>query len=78
MPSNDVPSERERIAAEIRAELAERRMTQREVAALIGMSQPVLQLRLVGKRPFRAEELAKLAEVLDVPVARFYGEASAA
>lgn len=66
---------RESIAAEVRAELARQRKSQREVAEAIGMEQPNLQLRLAGKRPFRAEELAALAEVFGVPVGRFYGEA---
>ena len=55
---NDV---RAMIAAEVRAELARQRKTQREAAAALDMTQPALQLRLSGQRAFRAEELAVLA-----------------
>jgi transcriptional regulator with XRE-family HTH domain len=70
------PNVRESIAAEVRAELARQRRSQRDVAEAIGMEQPNLQLRLAGKRPFRAEELAALAEHLGVSVGQFYGETS--
>lgn len=62
---------RDAIAAEVRAELARQNKTQRDVAEAIDMAQPVVSLRLQGKRSWRAEELARLAEWLDVPVSRF-------
>jgi transcriptional regulator with XRE-family HTH domain len=64
-------TERDRIAAEVRAELARQGKTQREVGDLIGMTQQSLGLRLAGTRSFRAEEITKLAEVLGVPASRF-------
>lgn len=65
---------REQIAAEVRAELARQRLTQRQVAQILDMKQPAVQLRLAGTRPFRAEELVKLAGALSVPVSRFVPE----
>lgn len=62
---------REQIAAEVRAEIARRRLTQRQVAEILDMTQPALQLRLVGTRPFRAEELVKLADSLGIPASQF-------
>ncbi len=62
---------REHIASEVRAELARQQITQRDLAAVLGMTQPALQLRLVGKRSFRGEELAKIATHLGVPATRF-------
>lgn len=62
---------REQIAAEVRAELARQQVTQRDLAAVLDMTQPALQLRLVGKRSFRGEELAKIAAYLGVPVTGF-------
>ncbi len=67
-------SDRERIAAEVRAELARQQKTQRDVAEILGLPQPVVSLRLQGKRAFRAEELGKLAEALSVPISRFFPE----
>lgn len=62
---------RQHIAAEVRAELARQRLSQREVADILDLPQSVVQLRLVGTRPFRAEELVQLATALGVPIARF-------
>lgn len=62
---------RNAIASEVRAEIARQQKTQREVAELLHMPQPSLNLRLKGERPFRAEELVVLAEALGVPVERF-------
>jgi transcriptional regulator with XRE-family HTH domain len=62
---------REHIAAEVRAELARQGKTQRDIAAVLDLPQPSVQLRLAGKRSFRAEELALLAESLGVPVSQF-------
>lgn len=67
---------REHIAAEVRAELARQRITQRQVADILEMVQPAVQLRLSGARPFRAEELVKLAGALGVPVSRFVPESA--
>lgn len=62
---------REAIATRVRGAIAEGRKTQREVGEAIGIPQSSVHLRLVGERPFRAEELAALAEFLGVPVERF-------
>lgn len=67
---------REQIAAEVRAELARRRMSQRQVADILEMVQPAVQQRLAGVRPWRAEELVKLADALGVPLSRFMPQAS--
>lgn len=64
-------TDRERIAAEVRAELARQCKTQRQAAELVGMTQQALQMRLAGTRSFRAEEIALLAEKLGVPVEQF-------
>jgi len=63
---------REAIAAKVRAAVAEHEKTQREIGEILGLPQSVIQLRLKGERPFRAEELAKLASALGEPVERFF------
>ena len=63
---------REAIAAKVRAAVAEQKKTQREIGEILGLPQSVIQLRLKGERPFRAEELAKLADALGEPVERFF------
>lgn len=67
---------RQRIAAEILAEIARQKKTQREVAAMLGMTLPSIQFRLSGERSFRAEEIATLAEKLRVPVTQFLATAT--
>jgi len=62
---------REAIATRVRGALAESRKTQREVGEALGIPQSSISLRLTGERPFRAEELAALAEFLGVPIERF-------
>lgn len=69
---------RQAIAAEVRAEVARQQKSQRDIAAILGLPQPSVQLRLKGDRPFRAEELGRLADALGVPVERFYPPAVAA
>lgn len=67
--------ERQQIANGVRAELARHRMSQRDAASVLGLHQQSLQMRLAGKTPFRAEELAKLADLLGIPVAQFFPQA---
>jgi len=75
MQSDD--RERKRIAAEVRAELARQQKTQRDVGDILGLPQQSILMRLKGRTPFRAEELAKLADAWDVPVSRFFPEPEA-
>jgi transcriptional regulator with XRE-family HTH domain len=66
----------EAVAAEVRGELARRRMKQSEAASLIGMTAQAFNLRLQAKRDFRLKELVALAQALDVPVEQFLRPAS--
>lgn len=68
MQTDTREAERQAIAAEIRAEMARQQITQRDLAAKVGMFQQALQIRLAGVRSFRAEELAAIAQALGVPV----------
>jgi transcriptional regulator with XRE-family HTH domain len=64
--SNPTPSLR--IAASVRAEMARRRMSQKDLAELLGMTQPALSRRLTGEVPFAVDDLPLFAEALGVPV----------
>lgn len=68
------PDVRGQIAAEVRAEMARQRRASRDLAALLGIDQGSASLRLQGERSFRAEELARVAEWLGVPVSQFIPE----
>lgn len=66
------------IADGVRAELARRKVSQREAGEMLGMSKQAFSKRMTGSRPFRAEELANLADALGIPVSRFFPESVAA
>lgn len=60
------------IAAEVRAEIARQKgPTQRELAELLGLSQPQVSDRIRGDVEWRISELAKVAELLGVPITKF-------
>ena len=61
------------IAAEIRAEMARQRITQIQMAAALGMSQPVLS-RLLNGRALTVDFIVDAAGVLDVPVTQLIGD----
>lgn len=58
----------ERVAAEVRAAAARRRMSGAQLADRLGMSQMAMSRRMSGRMPFRVDELAALAAVLEVDV----------
>lgn len=62
---------REAIATRVLDAMTERQKSQREIGEILGLPQSAVSLRTSGKRPFRAEELAAIAEFLDTPIERF-------
>lgn len=61
----------ERIAAEVRAELARQALTQQELADRLGLTQWWVSRRVTGLTPIGAAELVRIAEALNVPVIQF-------
>ncbi|PSK96667.1 helix-turn-helix protein [Haloactinopolyspora alba] len=59
---------RERVAAEVLAELARRRISRASLANGTGITYVTLQRRLSGKRPFTYDELAAVAEFFELPI----------
>lgn len=57
--------------------MREQRLTQDDLADELGISQQAVSRRLSGDVEFTAGELEKIASFLDVPVAKFFGEARA-
>ena len=66
-----MPQPHERIAAEIRAEVARQRATQVQLAQLLDLSQAAVSRRLSGDTPFTLNELAAIAQFLNVPITKF-------
>lgn len=58
----------EGVAGQVRAELARRRLSSRELADLTGRSHMYWWRRLDGAVPFDVENLATIASLLNVPV----------
>lgn len=68
----------QRTGANVRAEMARRDMNQSALAAQLGMSQSMLSNRLAGNVAFDVDELARVAGVLEVPLATLLAEQPAA
>ncbi|MGH2866781.1 MAG: helix-turn-helix domain-containing protein [Solirubrobacteraceae bacterium] len=61
-----------RVASEVRANLARRRISASRAAKELGWSQPYLSRRLNGRAPFDVIDLERLAELLDIEVIDFF------
>ena len=61
--------ETHRIAGNVRAEVARRRVSQAAIAEHLGLSQPGVSRRLRGVTAFSAAELVAVAELLGVTAA---------
>jgi transcriptional regulator with XRE-family HTH domain len=68
----------ERTAAMVRAEVARRKIRTCELSDLLGKSRTTVWRRLNGMQPFDVDELAQIARFLDIPVAAFFADQTAA
>lgn len=55
----------------IRSALTRREITQQQLAAALGITQPQVSARLAGRVRWRADELATVAALVDEPLADF-------
>lgn len=60
------------VADDVRAELARQRISGVRAAKRLGWTQNYIQRRLSGTVPFDVADLQAMAELLDVPVTRFF------
>lgn len=65
------------VAANIRAEVARRRIPQRVLAEALGLTQQSVSMRLAGKTPIDLNELGIIANVLGVEPAHLITQAVA-
>lgn len=65
------------IPANVKAELARRGKTQRDLADLLGLSTQAISRRLTGRLPFDVDELSAVAAYLGMPVASLFNDALA-
>lgn len=68
---------RDRVAANVRAEIARVGIRRAEVASALGLSYAGLSRRLSGAVAFDVDELAALAVLLNVPSSLLLGETAA-
>ena len=61
------------VAANVRAELARRRITQTEVAQRLGVTRQNVAQRLNGTVDFRVGELISIANMLDITIGDLVG-----
>ena len=71
------PTEREKVAANVRAEAARRGISQATIASTLGINQAGISRRMSGQIDFSAPELSALATAFGIPVATFFGEDAA-
>ncbi|WP_257209779.1 helix-turn-helix domain-containing protein [Rhodococcus erythropolis] len=64
----------QRVAGNVRAELARVRMSQAVAATYLGISQAAFSRRLLGTIDFNLTEISRLSELLNVPVGDLIGE----
>lgn len=64
------------LAANVRAEAARRRVSQAQIAQHLGLDRSAVSRRLSGKTEFSSSELARISDLLEVPVAELFGERS--
>lgn len=76
MRTNEPHSEAS-LQASIRAEMARRGRTQRDLGALLGMSQPTVSGRMTGRTDFTITELRAVARWLGVPLTALLGDEAA-
>lgn len=69
---------RESVAAEIRAAMGRKRMTQAALAERIGISRPALSDRLACRRPFDTDQLVAACDALDLDLLDLLAPAAAA
>lgn len=62
---------KDRVATEVRAEVARQRLTHRELGERLKLAQPSVTKRLNGVIPFDLVDLERFAEALGVPVDQF-------
>ena len=67
-PTGKTTSLAQRVAAEIRAEMARQLLTQSELARRLGVIEMWLSRRLRGRQPLDLDELERIASVINVPV----------
>lgn len=60
------------VAAEVRAELARRKMTVSEAANRLGWKMTSAHRRITGQSPLDVQHLHEIARLLDVPVEQFF------
>lgn len=72
MPAMTHDTPPERIAANVRAEMARRSVTSRDLREVLGKGREAVGQRLRGIVPFRADELSRVAAYLGIDVSEFY------
>lgn len=60
---------KQHVASAVRAESARRRVSQGDIATALDLSRTSVNRRLSGEVAFDVEELGKVADLLDVPLA---------
>ena len=74
METTSTRTAHERVAGEVRATLARRRLSGRKVAQQLGWSPNYAHRRFSGETPLDVNDLVALAQLLDEPLSSFFPE----
>jgi transcriptional regulator with XRE-family HTH domain len=74
----EIPTASQRVAANVRAELARHGRSQGDLGQALSRSQPYVSRRLSGKVAFGVDEVEQIATWLGVPVSALIGQDAAA
>ena len=64
----DINTASRQAGGNVRAEMARKRISQATVGAHLGISQVSVSYKLSGKTPFTIDQLAAIADLLEVPL----------
>jgi transcriptional regulator with XRE-family HTH domain len=73
LPENRAEVSAERVADAVRAEAARARLTQSDLAEILGIDRRAVGRRLKGRPEFTPTELSRLAAHLEIPVSVLMG-----
>lgn len=69
-----MPHETTPLTQSVRERLKAAGISQERVAVVLGLTQPMISRRVLGKTPWRADELVAIADAFDIPLAELYGK----
>ncbi|GJF06554.1 helix-turn-helix domain-containing protein [Pseudonocardia sp. D17] len=78
MTSRPIPPDVAALADHVQQRLRAAGLTQMQIADVLGIPQPVISRRFLGKTPWRAHELQTISDRFGIPLSELYPASAAA